>query len=70
MNRERFLVFGAGSWGSALAIQLFNAGNEVFLTSFDKKNLSKINTEKENKNICLASLCPKVSQLGACAIKK
>ena len=49
MNNESFLVFGAGSWGTALSIQLYKAGNKVFLTSFDETNLSKTKTEKENK---------------------
>ena len=47
MNNESFLVFGAGSWGTALSIQLYKAGNKVFLTSFDETNLSKIKTEKD-----------------------
>ncbi len=49
MNTESFLVCGAGSWGTALSIQLYKAGNKVFLTSFDETNLSKTKTEKENK---------------------
>lgn len=70
MNRERFLVFGAGSWGSALAIQLFNAGNEVFLTSFDKKNLLKINTEKENKKYLPGVSLPKGISIGSLCEKE
>ena len=45
MNSESFLVFGAGSWGTALSIQLYKAGNKVFLTSFDETNLSKEATD-------------------------
>ena len=49
MNKESFMVFGAGSWGTALSIQLHKTGNAVFLTSFDETNLSKTKAEKENK---------------------
>ena len=39
---DSFLVFGAGAWGTALAIQLSRSKQKVVLTSFDKNNLLEI----------------------------
>lgn len=44
-----FLVFGAGAWGTALAMRLSGSSNDVVLSSFDPKNLDRINTERENR---------------------
>jgi len=44
-----FLVFGAGAWGTALAMRLSGSSNDVVLSSFDSKNLDRINTERENR---------------------
>ena len=44
-----FLVFGAGAWGTALAMRLSDSSNDVVLSSFDSKNLDRINTERENR---------------------
>ena len=49
MSRASFLVFGAGAWGTALSIQLNKSGNEVFLSSFDEENLSKIASTRQNE---------------------
>ena len=49
MSRASFLVFGAGAWGTALSIQLNKAGNEVFLSSFDEANLSRIASTRQNE---------------------
>ena len=48
MSRS-FLVFGAGSWGTALSIQLIKSKNKVFLSSFDEENLRQIKKDQENK---------------------
>ena len=64
MNKESFLVFGAGSWGTALSIQLHKAGNAVFLTSFDETNLSKTKAEKENKKYLPGIKIPKGISIG------
>ena len=49
MSRASFLVFGAGAWGTALSIQLNKSGNEVFLSSFDEENLSKVASTRQNE---------------------
>ena len=49
MSNASFLVFGAGAWGTALSIQLNKSGNEVFLSSFDQENLSKIASTRRNE---------------------
>ena len=49
MGGSSFLVFGAGSWGTALSLQLNRSNNKVFLSSFDQDNLSKIASTRENK---------------------
>ena len=65
MNKESFMVFGAGSWGTALSIQLHKAGNAVFLTSFDETNLSKTKAEKENKKYLPGVRIPEGISIGA-----
>ena len=49
MFSDSFLVFGAGAWGTALAIQLSRSKQKVVLTSFDKNNLLEIKQHQENK---------------------
>lgn len=49
MSRASFLVFGAGAWGTAVSIQLNKSGNEVFLSSFDEANLSKVASTRQNE---------------------
>jgi glycerol-3-phosphate dehydrogenase (NAD(P)+) len=49
MFSDSFLVFGAGAWGTALAIQLSRSKQKVVLTSFDKNNLREIKQHQENK---------------------
>jgi len=48
MGETSFLVFGAGAWGTALSLQLHKSGNEVFLSSFDQKNLKNIASTRIN----------------------
>lgn len=42
-------VIGSGSWGTALAVQLRNAGNNVILWSFKEEEARAILSERENK---------------------
>lgn len=42
-------VIGSGSWGTALAVQLKNAGNNVILWSFKEEEARAILTDRENK---------------------
>ena len=42
-------VIGSGSWGTALAVQLKNAGNNVILWSFMEEEARAILTYRENK---------------------
>ena len=49
MSSDSFLVFGAGAWGTAIAIQLSRSNQKVILSSFDKKNLLDVKHHQENK---------------------
>ena len=49
MGQPSFLVFGAGAWGTALSLQLYKSGNEVFLSSFDRNNLKNIASSRINE---------------------
>ena len=49
MGKTSFLVFGAGAWGTALSLQLYKSGNNVFLSSFDQKNLKNIASSRINE---------------------
>ena len=42
-------VLGAGSWGTALAIQLANNGHQVRAWDHDEELISALNAENENK---------------------
>ncbi len=42
-------VIGSGSWGTALAVQLKNAGNNVILWSFKEEEARAILSDRENK---------------------
>lgn len=42
-------VIGSGSWGTALAVQLRNAGNNVILWSFKEEEARAILSDRENK---------------------
>ena len=59
MFSDSFLVFGAGAWGTALAIQLSRSKQKVVLTSFDKNNLLEIKQHQENKKYLPGLLLPK-----------
>ena len=64
MSRASFLVFGAGAWGTALSIQLNKSGNEVFLSSFDQANLSKIASSRQNEKYLSGIKLPDEIQVG------
>ena len=49
MGKTSFLVFGAGAWGTALSLQLYKSGNNVFLSSFDQTNLKNIASSRMNE---------------------
>lgn len=49
MSKTKIAVFGAGSWGTALAIQLDrNPNNDVILWGHDPEAINKIKAEKSN----------------------
>ncbi len=43
-------VLGAGSWGTALALLLFNNGHDVTVWSINKSEVEMLQTERENKS--------------------
>ena len=59
MSGDSFLVFGAGAWGTAIAIQLSRSNQKVILSSFDKNNLLDIEHHRENKKYLPGFRLPK-----------
>lgn len=53
------LVLGAGSWGTALSIQLARNGNEVVLWSHEPDLVNAINADQENKQFLPGFAFPK-----------
>ncbi len=47
-NRHAIAVVGAGSWGTALAIQFARSGRESLLWGRDREHLAQINTRRRN----------------------
>lgn len=43
-------VLGAGSWGTALSLLLYNNGHEITVWSIDKKEVEMLQTEREHKS--------------------
>lgn len=43
-------IIGAGSWGTALAVLLYNNGNDVTMWSIDKKEVEMLQGEREHKS--------------------
>ncbi|MFT6303074.1 MAG: glycerol-3-phosphate dehydrogenase (NAD(P)+) [Granulosicoccus sp.] len=58
MKSERFLVIGAGSWGTALAIQLARAGNPVVLWGRDIAQMQEMNKAQVNERYLPGSEFP------------
>lgn len=50
INREHFLVLGAGSWGSALAIYLARQQHSVVLWGHRPDEMQTLQTERSNKH--------------------
>ncbi|MDX8388103.1 MAG: NAD(P)H-dependent glycerol-3-phosphate dehydrogenase [Ghiorsea sp.] len=48
MKQQRVLVWGAGSWGTALAIVLAKHGRHVDLVSFDRTTANTLESDREN----------------------
>ena len=48
MKQQRVSVWGAGSWGTALAMVLAKHGRHVDLICRDQDTANKLNTEREN----------------------
>ena len=46
--KKRVAVIGTGSWGTALAILLYNNGHDVRMWSYSESEARSINTAKEN----------------------
>lgn len=51
-------VLGAGSWGSALAIALANAGHDILLWSHDVSHVTTMQMERANKAYLPAAIFP------------
>ncbi len=49
MSTKRVTVFGAGSWGTALAIQLARRGHDVQLWARDPLNVERMQSERCNR---------------------
>lgn len=49
MDKLSFAVLGAGSWGTALALQLAYSGHQVTLWGRDASQLNQIEQEKQNR---------------------
>jgi len=49
MNAKRVTVFGAGSWGTALAIQLARRGHDVQLWARDSLKVERMQSERCNR---------------------
>ena len=47
-------VIGSGSWGTALAIQLKRAGNNVILWSFKEEEAANFFLKEKIKSFCQA----------------
>ncbi|MDB4224436.1 NAD(P)-dependent glycerol-3-phosphate dehydrogenase [Granulosicoccus sp.] len=58
INAERFLVIGAGSWGTALAIQLARAGNQVALWGRDVAHMEEMKKVQANERYLPGSKFP------------
>lgn len=43
-------ILGAGSWGTALSLLLYNNGHDVTVWSIDKKEVEMLQTEREHKS--------------------
>lgn len=48
MNQKRVFVFGAGAWGTALALALYRAGNEVVLLPKFEAERKSLSEHREN----------------------
>ena len=59
MANKTIAVIGSGSWGTALAVQLHRAENNVILWSFKQEEASSILAEGENKEFLPGVKIPK-----------
>lgn len=50
VNMAKVSVLGAGSWGTALALLLYNNGNEVILWSALEEEIKMLSKEREHKD--------------------
>lgn len=64
MQESAITVIGAGSWGTALAIQLARAGNEVLLWGRDVEHMRNMQRERMNERYLPGSAFP--DNLEAC----
>ena len=47
---EKMTVYGAGSWGTALALQLARNGIDVLLWAHNPEKIAKYEKERENSS--------------------
>lgn len=73
MNDHTIAILGAGSWGTAIAIHLAKAGNNVLLWGRDKEHIAKLQQERQNSRYLPGVIFPDslqaVSDLAACQKK-
>ncbi len=50
MNRDRILIWGAGSWGTALALHLHRRGNPVSMWVFEEEQYRDMQEHGENRD--------------------
>ncbi|MDQ7004622.1 MAG: NAD(P)H-dependent glycerol-3-phosphate dehydrogenase [Ghiorsea sp.] len=59
MNEQRVTVWGAGSWGTALAMVLAKHGCEVYLITRNQSTADKLNQDHENARYLKGNIFPK-----------
>ncbi|MBD3669629.1 MAG: NAD(P)-dependent glycerol-3-phosphate dehydrogenase [Gammaproteobacteria bacterium] len=62
-HAHKIVVLGAGSWGSALAIQLARNGNETILWGHDPEQIKTMSAEGENRRYLPGVLLPEGLEL-------
>ncbi|BCG65563.1 MAG: glycerol-3-phosphate dehydrogenase (NAD(P)+) [Methyloprofundus sp.] len=60
---SKISVFGAGSWGTALAIQAARNGNQTMLWGHNPNHMSNLNQDKQNKRYLAGLTFPELLQV-------
>ncbi|OEH47352.1 Glycerol-3-phosphate dehydrogenase [NAD(P)+] [Legionella parisiensis] len=56
MNKKNIAILGAGSWGTAVAIHLAQAGHRVLLWGHDPQHVALMKEKKQTHAIYLVSI--------------